>query len=79
MQAAAEGYNASLSIEAGENKAQAYEIAGRSALFKGAASLFTKYGFGQPKPGSDATIGNNDAGLMASDSWDSLAWQGQGA
>lgn len=49
MQAASEGYNAALSIEAGENKAQAYEIAGRSAIFKGASSLFNKYGQGQPK------------------------------
>ena len=79
MQAASEGYNAALSIETGENKAQAYEIAGRSALFKGAGSLFTKYGYGQPKPASDTAIGNNDASLQASDSWDSPAWQGAGA
>lgn len=79
MQAASEGYNASLAIEAGENKAQAYEMAGRSAIFKGASSLFNKYGYGQPKSGSDAAISNNDAELQSSDSWDSPAWQGAGA
>jgi len=55
MQAAADGYNASMVLEAGENKAQAYEMAGKSAIFKGAGSLFTKYGFGQPKPSAVST------------------------
>jgi len=79
MQAAAEGHSAGLAIEAGENKANAFEMAGRSALFKGAGSLFTKYGFGQPKAGSDTAIGNNDASLQSSASWDTPAWQGSGA
>jgi hypothetical protein len=79
MAAAAKGYDAQLAMDAGDAKAEAYGMAAKTALFKGAGSMFAKYGFGQPKPANANGPGNNDADLQSSDSWDTPAWQGSGA
>lgn len=66
MSASAADYNASLAISDGELKADAFERAGTAALFKGAGSLFSKYGSGgfkaDPKvePNAGKSGGNVD-------------------
>lgn len=46
MQAAADTYQASLDIEAGNDKGSAFDTQAKSSLINGGASLFSKYGFG---------------------------------
>lgn len=58
MAAAARGYDAQMAIAEGDAKADAYESAATTSLFKGAGSMFAKYGFGQPKP---AAAGGNSS------------------
>jgi hypothetical protein len=50
MVAAARGYDAQTAIAEGEARAEAYGLAAKTAVVKGAGSMFAKYGFGQPKP-----------------------------
>jgi len=84
MQAAAGDFAAASAIEAGEMKANAFNRAGTAALFKGAASLFSRYGSGAPKPTGDSafiaspseTGGNADYSYS---DFNVLAWSGAGA
>ena len=51
MAAAAKNYEGVVAEEAGYSKDQAYRTAASQALFKGAGSLFNKYGFGTDSKG----------------------------
>ena len=61
MQAAARNYEGAVAEEAGYMKDRAYRTAASSAIFKGAGSLFNKYGFG-----NDSKTGGNKAPIRES-------------
>jgi len=72
MQAAARNYEGMVAEEAGYLKDQAYRTAAGTALFRGAGSLFNKYGFGTESKtgGNQAPIRENSSDSMAAASWD---------
>ncbi len=61
MQAAARNYEGMVAEEAGYQRDQAYRTAAGTALFKGAGSLFNKYGFG-----TESKTGGNQAPIRDS-------------
>lgn len=75
--AKARNYDASLAVDGGNTKAQAYENAATTSLLKGAGSMFAKYGFGQPKasdPGSSKGTWTSGYDVPSMDSQDYFSY-----
>lgn len=69
MSAAAKDYDASLAIADGETRAAAYNRAAIGSLFKGAGSLFEKYGYDKPKKADAGGSWTSGESLPTGNTW----------